>query len=170
MSQATWNQFFINMAEFVATKSKDTSTKVGCVVVGPDNDVRAIGYNGFPRLVDDTVQARLERPAKYLWTEHAERNAVYNAALTGTALKGCTAYMVWFPCAECARALIQSGIEYIKLSKEGHDRRMQERKGSQVFRDSHFVAFEMLYEGDVKVLLVDQYGLESPMTEEELGY
>ena len=170
MSKALWNKFFIEMAEFVATKSKDTSTKVGCVIVGLDNDVRAIGYNGLPRGVNDDVPERLARPAKYLWTEHAERNAIYNAARTGAQLKGCTAYMVWFPCAECARALIQSGIQYIVLSREGHDSRMQERKGSQVFRDSHFVAFEMLEEADVPVMMVDQYGMTERMLKEDLGY
>ena len=86
-----------------ATKSKDRSTHVGAVVIGPDNEVRTSGYNSFPRNLNDNVEARYERPLKYMWTEHAERNAIYNAAGTGVALKDCDMYCMWFPCHECAR-------------------------------------------------------------------
>ena len=106
----TWTPFWMGMAEYVSTKSKDRSTKVGCVIVGPDQEVRALGYNGFPRGIMDHIEARHARPAKYQWTEHAERNAIYNAARVGVSLKGCTAYLQWFPCVDCARGLIQSGV------------------------------------------------------------
>ena len=106
----SWDLCFLALAEHVATWSKDESRKVGCVIVGPDKDVRAIGFNGFPRGVDDDVPARRAGPDKYLWTEHAERNAIYNAARVGISLKGCTAYLPWFPCMDCARAIVQSGI------------------------------------------------------------
>src|SRR5690242_7044614 len=105
-----WDQRFMELAKLIATWSKDRSTKVGCVVVGTDNEVRSIGFNGFPRGVDDDVEERHERPAKYAWTEHAERNAIYSAVRVGISLKGCTMYLPWFPCMDCARALIQSGI------------------------------------------------------------
>jgi dCMP deaminase len=98
------------MANHVATRSKDRSTKVGCVIVGPDNEVRSTGYNSFPRGINDDSPERHERPEKYLWTEHAERNAIYNAARFGTPLKGCRAYLPWFPCMDCARALVQAGV------------------------------------------------------------
>lgn len=106
----SWDAYFMKLAFHVATRSKDRSTKVGCVIVGPDNEVRSTGYNGFPRGIDDGREDRHERPAKYLWTEHAERNAVYNAARMGTPLKGCRIYLPWFPCMDCARALVQCGI------------------------------------------------------------
>lgn len=105
-----WDEYFMAMARLAAARSKDRSTKVGCVIVGPDNEVRSIGYNGFPRGIDDDLAERHERPEKYFWTEHAERNAVYNAARAGIPLKGCRAYVPWFPCMDCARALVQSGI------------------------------------------------------------
>jgi dCMP deaminase len=110
----------MDMAEFVATKSKDKSSKIGCVIVGPKNDVRSTGYNGFPRGVNDDVEERHERPEKYFWTEHAERNAIYNAARFGAQLDGCTAYIHGNhpPCAECARALIQSGIVRVVVSDQ----------------------------------------------------
>lgn len=104
-----WDRYFLEMARHVATRSTDRSTKVGCVIVGPDGEIRATGHNGFPRGVDDT-EDRHQRPAKYAWTEHAERNAIYSAARAGIATKGCGLVMTWFPCADCARAVIQAGI------------------------------------------------------------
>lgn len=101
----------MNLARHVAEWSKDRSTKVGAVIVGPSNEVRAIGYNGFPRGVDDDLQDRHERPEKYFWVEHAERNAIYNAARAGIPIAGCKMYLPWFPCMDCARAIVQSGIE-----------------------------------------------------------
>ena len=62
------------------------------------------------KVVDDEVAERHERPAKYSWTEHAERNAIYNAAKLGIGLDGCTAYVNWFPCIDCARAIVQAGV------------------------------------------------------------
>jgi len=97
-------------AYFADENSKDPSTKVGCVIVGPDNEIRTTGYNGLVRDIDDNVPARNERPTKYLWYEHAERNAIYNSSRCGIPLKGCTAYVNWHPCADCTRALIQTGI------------------------------------------------------------
>jgi dCMP deaminase len=105
-----WDQYFMGIAGQIALRSKDRSTKVGCVIVGPDNEIRATGYNSFPRGIDDGNEARHQRPEKYLWTEHAERNAVYAAARVGIPLKGCRAYLPWFPCMDCARALVQAGI------------------------------------------------------------
>ena len=104
-----WPQYFIEMATLVASRSEDLSTHVGCVIVGPDHEVRSTGYNGFPRGVEATPE-RLERPAKYAWTAHAEINAVGNAARSGVSLKGCTAYVTHAPCDDCTRLLIQSGI------------------------------------------------------------
>src|SRR5690349_7537513 len=104
-----WDSRFMELALLVGSWSKDRSRQVGCVVVGPDNEIRSTGYNGFPREVDDSVEARHVKPAKYRWTEHAERNAIYNACLIGTPLKGCKMYLSWFPCMDCARAIAQSG-------------------------------------------------------------
>jgi dCMP deaminase len=108
---ANWDERFMNLARHIAEWSKDRSTKVGAVIVGPSNEVRAIGYNGFPRGIDDDVPGRHERPEKYLWVEHAERNAIYNAARIGIPVAGCKMYLPWFPCMDCARAIVQSGIE-----------------------------------------------------------
>jgi dCMP deaminase len=119
MSQETWDRYFVQMARLVATKSKDRSFKVGCVLVGEDHEVLSTGYNGMARGVDDSVGARHTRPDKYLWFEHGERNAVYNAARVGTSTRGATAYLnCGTPCSACARAFIQAGVVRVVLDPE----------------------------------------------------
>jgi len=116
-----FDDYYMNMAYLVAMKSKDKSTHIGAVVVGPDNEVRSVGYNSFPRGIDDNVAERQERPEKYFWIEHAERNAVYNATLLGTSLKGCRMHTNGIPCADCARAVVQSGIKEVIVDKYWDD-------------------------------------------------
>ena len=110
-----WDTYFIEHAKLAAKKSKDRSTQVGAIVVGPDNEIRSTGFNGFPRGVNDDVEYRHERPQKYKFTEHAERNCIFHAALTGQSLKGCILYLNFepIPCTDCTRAIIQSGITEI---------------------------------------------------------
>jgi len=110
-----WDEYFIRLAEIVASRSKDPNTKVGCVVVSYDNTILSTGYNGLPRCVRD-LSERMERPAKYLWTAHAEENAVAQAARKGISLNGSTAYVTHSPCCRCARALIQAGILHIVVA------------------------------------------------------
>ena len=114
-SQRRWDEYFIAITDVVRKKSKDPSTKIGAVIVGPDKQIVSTGFNGFPRGIDETDSVRWERPVKYQFVEHAERNAVYNAARTGVSLMGCTLYLVGMgpptvPCIECAKAIIQVGI------------------------------------------------------------
>ena len=106
-----WDIRFMDLAKHIGKWSKDRSTKVGCVIVGPHDEIRSTGYNGFPRNANDQVEHRHQRPVKYKWTEHAERNAIYNASRVGVSLVGCRMYLPWFPCMECARAIVQVGIE-----------------------------------------------------------
>lgn len=112
-----WHYRFMELAFLISTWSKDPSTKTGAVVVGPDREIRATGYNGLVRGVDDDIKERMERPTKYDFFEHAERNAIYNACLTGTSLKGCILYATHTPCTDCARAIIQSGIKMVVTNK-----------------------------------------------------
>ena len=107
---APWDSRYMKLAQHIATWSKDRSRQVGCVIVGPSNEIRTAGFNGFPRGVDDANESRHARPTKYKWAEHAERNAIYNAARAGIPLHGCRMYLPWFPCMDCARAIVQCGI------------------------------------------------------------
>jgi dCMP deaminase len=104
-----WDRRLIKLARDVSEWSSDPSTKVGSVIVGPNNDVRALGYNGLPRNIEDNGEL-YESPLKYLWIEHAERNAIYSAARSGAPLLGCRMYVSWFPCSDCARAIVQVGL------------------------------------------------------------
>ncbi len=105
-----WDRYFLEICRVVAARSKDPSTKVGCVIVGPAHEIRSTGYNSLPRHIRDDQPERFERPAKYLWVEHAERNAIYNAARAGTPLEGCSLYADLMPCMDCARGIVQAGI------------------------------------------------------------
>lgn len=108
----SWDAYFLDMAGLVAGRSEDPSTKVGCVIVGPDREVRSTGYNGMPRGVR-AYPERLERPEKYLYFSHDAISAIGNAARSGVSLKGCSFYSTHAPCAGCARALIQAGIRRV---------------------------------------------------------
>lgn len=111
-----WDEYFMNMSYLAASRSKDPSTKVGAVIVGPDKHIRGSGYNGIPVGIEYTP-SMFERPIKYFWFEHAERNAIYAAAKRGQALEGCTLYTGFIPCVDCARGIIQSGIVEIVINK-----------------------------------------------------
>jgi dCMP deaminase len=141
----SWDEYFMDMCDFVARRSKDRSTRLGCVIVGPGNEIRTTGYNGFPRGIDDSRPERHERPAKDAWSEHAERNAIYNAARMGTPLNGCRLYVSWFPCMDCARAITQVGItEVIVLAPEDDER------GAR-WADSFELSKELFAEAGLKV-------------------
>ena len=108
-----WDVRFVKLAMHIANWSKDPSTKVGCVVVREDREIRSTGFNGFPRGIEDDEERLLDREKKYPLICHAEENAIMHAARIGISLKGSTAYVTWPPCSRCARSLIQSGIKEI---------------------------------------------------------
>ena len=141
-----WSTYSLNIADVVRTKSKDPSTQVGAVIVGPNNQIVSTGFNGFPRGINEWSPKRWERPLKYSYVEHAERNAIYNAVRP--ILEGCTMYTVGFgppnvPCTDCARAVIQSGIIRVvgRPTKPAAER----------WTDNLAVANEMLAEAGVHV-------------------
>jgi len=105
-----WDRRFIDLALHISGWSKDPSTKVGCVVVGEDREIRSTGFNGFPRGIEDSMERLEDRELKYPLICHAEENAIMHAARIGISLKDCTAYVTWPPCTRCARSLIQAGV------------------------------------------------------------
>lgn len=110
-----WDQFYLGMCVYISRKSKDRSTKLGAIAVGENHEVLSVGFNGFPRGVSDDNEKYHERPTKYLITEHAERNLIYNAARRGISLEGATLYLPFepVPCCDCTRGVIQSGFKRI---------------------------------------------------------
>jgi dCMP deaminase len=113
-----WDEYFVEMLEVVKIKSKDPNTKVAAIIVGPNNEIRSTGYNGFPRGFNDTDNTKWVKPQKYYFVEHAERNSIYNAARVGTSTENCRIYVSHFPCVDCARAIIQSGIKEVIISEK----------------------------------------------------
>ena len=113
-----WDLRFGELAKHISQWSKDPSTKVGCVVVGEDREIRSTGFNGFPRGISDDVERLVNREMKYPLICHAEENAIMHAARIGVSLKGSTAYVTWPPCSRCARSLIQAGIKEVVYSTE----------------------------------------------------
>lgn len=107
---------FMELAYARARFSKDPSTQVGAIIVGPAMEDRSSGYNGAPRgcSADEPGDDRREvRPEKYFWFSHAELNAITNAARVGVPLEGCTMYVTHPPCMDCARAIVQAGIKRV---------------------------------------------------------
>lgn len=141
-----WNKWFIALAEYISTWSKDKNTGTGAIIASIDNRILSIGYNGFPFGCDDSIKERYERPQKYLWAEHAERNAIYNAVRNGININGSVMYLMWFPCADCARAIIQSGIKKLVCREPDFN---DERWGNQFI-----VANQMFIECGIEVLYI----------------
>jgi len=108
-----WDKRFLKLAKHISKWSKDPSTQVGCVVVGPDREIRSTGFNGLPRGIEDNNERLNDREIKYPLICHAEENAIMHAARIGISLKDCNAYVTWPPCTRCARSLIQAGISTI---------------------------------------------------------
>jgi len=145
MKKVSWDELYITMVYLIAMKSKDESSHIGAVVVGPDNEVRSVGYNSFPRGIDDNVLKRQERPGKYAFFEHAERNAIDNAALVGIALKGCRMYTNGIPCVECARGVINSGIKEVVVDKCWDDNNVD------IWEEQAKISSTMFKEAGVKI-------------------
>lgn len=111
----TWDQYFMGIALLSANRSKDPSTQVGACIVNEDNKILSVGYNGMPTGCDDDLmpwdRVGDELDTKYPYVCHAELNAILN--YNGGSLKGAKVYVSLFPCNECAKAIIQSGIKEV---------------------------------------------------------
>lgn len=106
-----WDEYFMGIATLSAMRSKDPNTQVGCCIVSDKNRIMSVGYNGFPNGIPDRefTWAREGEDNKYFYTTHSELNAILN--YRGGNLEGAKMYVTLFPCYECAKAIIQSGIK-----------------------------------------------------------
>lgn len=121
----SWDTYFMGIAQLSSKRSKDPKTQVGACIVNKDNKIVGIGYNGFPKNIsDDDFPWKDEGrylETKYPYVVHAEANAILNATQN---LKDCTLYVTLFPCNECTKLIIQSGIKelvYVSNKDEGKD-------------------------------------------------
>lgn len=143
-----WTQYFMGLAKLSALRSKDPSTQVGACIVNQDKRVVGIGYNGMPYGCDDDTFPWERKgdllKTKYPYVVHAELNAILNSTQS---LKGCTLYVSLFPCNECAKAIIQSGIKKIIYEDDKYkdadnniaSRRMLEAAGVELVKSDDVV-------------------------------
>ena len=145
-----WVEYFRNLTHQIKLKSKDENTQIGAVIVGNDKEIVSTGYNSFPRGIEDNLKERQERPEKYYWFEHAERNAIYNAARIGVSTKGCTMYLsCGIPCADCARGIINAGIIRIFCERSGAATNLPK------WKESGERSWKMFEEAGVKIQFYD---------------
>ena len=115
MNHITWDEYFMGIAILSSKRSKDPNTKVGACIVNDAHRIISVGYNGMPNGCDDSLfpwdkrEGNLEE-TKYAYVCHSELNAILNSQTT---VRDCTLYVTLFPCNECAKVIIQSGIKKI---------------------------------------------------------
>lgn len=119
----SWDEYFMGVAALSGMRSKDPNTQVGACIVSQDNKILSMGYNGFPNGCsdDEFPWARVGDPLenKYFYTTHSELNAILN--YRGGSLEGSKLYVSLFPCNECAKAIIQSGIKTIIYDSDKYE-------------------------------------------------
>lgn len=136
-SSHEWNNFWFSVAQTVSRLSKDAFNRVGAVVVTPDNKQCSIGYNGFPAGIKENTE-RWERPEKYEWVIHAEKNAIANCPFR---TEGCSIYVTLQPCHICMGFLLNAGITRIYYAKE-YDRLARPDIWNELAREFQFVAHQ----------------------------
>jgi dCMP deaminase len=140
-----WHYRFLELADRIATWSKDPSRGVGCVIVTQGKQIVSTGFNGLPRGIEDRPE-RLERPVKYDLICHAELNAIVQCARNGVSPIGCTLYSSFHPCISCAITIIQAGItEVVTYAIESGDERWLDSisKSRVVFEEAKITVTEL---------------------------
>lgn len=148
----TWDEYFMGLAHLSALRSKDPNTQVGAAIVDENHRVVSVGYNGFPTGVsDDEFPWSREGGvliSKYAFVVHAELNAILNSQRS---VRGCTIYVSLFPCNECAKAIIQSGIKKIVYESDKYNgvdtniasKRMLKAAGVELIRISNTISIQV---------------------------
>jgi dCMP deaminase len=111
-----WDKRYLEIAKQVSTWSKDPSTQVGAITVGQKGQILSTGFNGFPRGIDDSPERLNDRPTKYKYVVHAEKNVIYNACINTVSLDGSTLYVYGLPlCSECCKGIVQVGVRKVVM-------------------------------------------------------
>lgn len=143
----SWDEYFMGVAMLSGMRSKDPNTQVGACIVSQDNKILSMGYNGFPKgCSDDEFPWRRDGDPlenKYFYTTHSELNAILN--FRGGSLEGAKLYVSLFPCNECAKAIIQSGIKTVIYDSDKYEampstiasKRMLKAAGVEFYRYEH---------------------------------
>ena len=148
----SWDEYFMGIAMLAAMRSKDPNTQVGACIVNKDNIIVSTGYNGMPKGCSDDEYPweRTGEATKYPFVVHAELNAILNAA--GRDVRGSRIYVSLFPCNECAKAIIQSGIREIMYLSDKYADSMA-TLASKKMLDSAGVKYTRLVPHTKKILL-----------------
>lgn len=147
---------YYKLTEYMAqTFSKDPSTKVGALFIYPGTlQILSMGYNGMPRGVDETIKERWERPLKYMLTEHAERNAIYNAAQAGTSLRDSICVASMCPCFDCARGIIQSGCKMV-ITRDINELQKNNPEVAERWKEGWDISIPMMREAGVHIMMLN---------------
>jgi dCMP deaminase len=148
-----WSEKFMRNAYFWSESSKDVRTKVGAVLVRKRRPI-AVGYNGLPEGLEDDLPKRQERPLKYFFFEHAERNCFYQCAHQGVSSSGCTIYTMGTPCADCARAVINCHVVKCVIHKQWVD--YEKVFYREKWEESCKISEQMLLEAGVQLEVFDK--------------
>lgn len=145
----SWDQYFMGVAKLSALRSKDPNTQVGACIINGDKRIVGIGYNGLPQGCDDHVFPWSNDgdfiETKYPYVVHAEANAILNAT---TNLKGSSIYVTLFPCNECAKLIIQSGIKEIVYESNKYED-SKEHKAAIRMLNAASVAYRQIKVGEL---------------------
>ena len=130
-----WDEYFMGIALISAERSKDPNSQVGACIVDQDNKIVSLGYNGAPTGFDDDKDMTLNREGgfldtKYAYVCHSELNAILNSK---TSVRGCKVYVTLFPCNECAKAIIQSGITEVIYLSDKYDKTERNTVSKKLF-------------------------------------
>ena len=146
----SWDDYFMGLAHLSGLRSKDPNTQVGACIVDKDNKVVSIGYNGMPRGCNDNDYPWDREGAfldtKYAFVVHAELNAILNASRS---VNDCSIYVSLFPCNECAKAIIQSGIKKIIYESDKYDGTDGNIASKKMLKDAGIELVQLPYEVNI---------------------
>lgn len=128
MSRPSWIDYFLGLAKIVSCRSHDIHTKHGCVITDKNNRILGVGYNGFPKGLEDNLLPK-SRPEKYSWMVHSERNALANCVVRPD---GGTAYVTGQCCNDCIIALHQEGIDTVYMIDD-HGSKLFDENAKKIF-------------------------------------
>ncbi len=152
MAKISWDTYFMGVAKLSSLRSKDPNTQVGACIVNPMNRIVGVGYNGLPYGCDDSQYPWDKREGnlnetKYPYVVHAELNAILNST---TSLQGCRIYVSLFPCHECVKAIIQSGIKEIIYADDKYNGTPSDMAAKRMLKSANIITRKI---PDVKIYL-----------------
>lgn len=148
----SWDEYFMGLAHLSALRSKDPNTQVGACIVDENNKVVSIGYNGMPRGCNDSDYPWGREggmlDTKYAYVVHAELNAILNSPRS---VSGCTVYVSLFPCNECAKAIIQSGIKKVVYESDKYNGTEGNIASKKMLNDAGVELVQLPYEIELEI-------------------